>query len=111
MCSSTDESQNQRSVQSDIAASRTLPAAGTSGILEKRMQIRVKLMGALKRKAPPEDVLELSEGASIDDALAALEIEAPQVQIVMVNGKPRPDRSSQLNHGDEITVVAPVGGG
>ena len=75
------------------------------------MQLKLNLMGALKAKSPPENRLDIADAASIDDVLAALEIAADQVQIVMVNGKPQPDRSTALAHGDELTVVAPVGGG
>lgn len=75
------------------------------------MEIRVKLMGALKAKSPPGDVLDLPDAATINDVLAALDIGAAQVQIVMVNGKPQPDRNRSVEAGDELTVLAPVGGG
>ena len=62
-------------------------------------------------KSPPENRLEAEDGATINSVLAMLDIEPQQVQIVMVNGKPRPDRELSLEDGDELTVVAPVGGG
>ena len=75
------------------------------------MQLKLTLMGALKAKAPKENPCEYADGASIDDVLVALDIAAGQVQIVMVNGKPQPDRTVALADGDELTFVAPVGGG
>ena len=75
------------------------------------MQLKLTLMGALKAKTPAENPCEYAEGASIDDVLIALDIAAGQVQIVMVNGKPQPDRTVALADGDELTFVAPVGRG
>lgn len=75
------------------------------------MEIQVKLMGALKAKSPPENRIEIPENSTINDVLQALDIESRQVQIVMVNDKPQPDRSRTVQPGDELTVLAPVGGG
>lgn len=75
------------------------------------MNVKLNLMGALKAKSPEGGRLEVAQGASIDDVLAALDIEPAQVQIVMVNGRPQPDRQTAVDDGDELTVVAPVGGG
>ena len=75
------------------------------------MIVKVKLMGALREKSPEGNQLELSDGASINDVLGRLEITAPQVQIVLVNGKPQPDRSVAVEEGQELTILAPVGGG
>ena len=40
------------------------------------MQIRVKLMAALKDKSPEGNVLELPEGSTINQALAAMSVPA-----------------------------------
>ena len=68
-------------------------------------------MGALKTKTPQGGRLELNDGASINDVLNTLEISASHVQIVMVNGKPQPNRDTPLTAEDELTILAPVGGG
>jgi len=68
-------------------------------------------MGALKAKTPQGGTLELIDGASINDVLNTLEIPASHVQIVMVNGKPQPNRDIPLTTDDELTILAPVGGG
>jgi sulfur carrier protein ThiS len=75
------------------------------------MELRVQLLGALKSQTPPDQRLQLPDGATIDEALTALGINAPQIQIVMLNGRPQPDRTRVLNSGDEMTVLPPVGGG
>ena len=75
------------------------------------MQVRVTLMGALKAKSPQGGAVDVPEGATIDDVLAALDIEPQAVQIVMVGGKPQPDRRTTISAGDELTIVPPVGGG
>ena len=75
------------------------------------MLVRVKLMGAFKSKNPPGGTLQLPDKATINDALAALEIDGKRVQIVMVNSKPQPNRAQPLSENDELTVLSPVGGG
>jgi len=75
------------------------------------MQVRVKLMGVLKAKSPPDGVLDLPDESTINDFLSALGIDGSFVQIVMVNNKPQPNRETVLTADDELTVLAPVGGG
>ncbi len=75
------------------------------------MIVRVKLTGGLREKAPYGNQLQLTEGASIDDVLSKLDIAPPQVQIVLLDGKPQPNRSTAIQDGQEVTILAPVGGG
>ena len=75
------------------------------------MILKLKLMGALKAKTPEDGMLELNDGASINDVLQTLDIPATHVQIVMVNGQPQPNRDTPLTADDELTILAPVGGG
>ena len=75
------------------------------------MNLKLNLMGALKAKSPVGNQIDLPDVSCINDVLAALDIEAVYVQIVMVNGKPQPDRTAPLADGDELTFLAPVGGG
>ena len=68
------------------------------------MQVSVKLMGALKDKMPGTDRLDLVEGATIDDALRALEIPVENVQVFTVNGTLERDRGRSLPDGDELPL-------
>ena len=75
------------------------------------MQVRVTLMGSLKPKRPPNGVVDIEEGASIDALLASLDIDPTQVQVILRNNKSQLDRSQQLSDGDQLTMIPPVGGG
>jgi sulfur carrier protein ThiS len=75
------------------------------------MRIRVKLMGMLKGHTPPGGELELPDGATIADALAALAIDPDTVQVFTVNGVLERDRARVLAENDEFSALPPVGGG
>lgn len=75
------------------------------------MQIRLKLMGMLKSKAPASGALEVTDGATIDDVLRALEIAPQSIRVFTVNGEFERDRSRVLAPNDELTAIPPVGGG
>ncbi len=75
------------------------------------MQVRVKAMGLLKAKTPPDGKLDVPDDATINQVLSALDIPATHVQTVFVNGRLTPDRTRELSPDDELTVLAPVGGG
>ena len=75
------------------------------------MQLTIKLMGMLKNKEPEGGVLELADGATIEDALVALEIPSDTVHVFSVNSQLERDKSRQLADGDDFSVFPPVGGG
>jgi len=75
------------------------------------MQIRVKLMAALKEKSPEGDVLSLRDGATINDALATMKVPGNFVHLVMVNNQMERDRGRALAEDDELMVMPPVGAG
>ena len=75
------------------------------------MRIRVKLMGVLKARTPAGGVLEVGEGATIEDTLHALGLAPQATHAVTVNGRLERDRRRALAPDDELTVVPPVGGG
>jgi molybdopterin converting factor small subunit len=78
---------------------------------EEFMQIRVNLMGGLKAQAPENNSIDLPDGSTIDDLLAALEVDPAVVQTVMLNNKPQKDRTRVITADDELTLLPPVGGG
>jgi len=75
------------------------------------MQICVTLMGSLKVNSPEGNKIELPDGSTIDDLLAALNVDPAFVATVMVNGKPQKDRTRVIVADDELTLLPPVGGG
>jgi molybdopterin converting factor small subunit len=75
------------------------------------MKINIKLMGVLKDKTPSDGTLDLTDGATIADALTALGISSDTVQVCTVNGRLERDLQNPLAAGDELSVVPPVGGG
>ncbi len=75
------------------------------------MEIKVKLMGALRPKTPEGGRLELSEGCTVAEVLLTLEIGDELIQSVMLNGTMVRERGSALSEGDELMILAPVGGG
>jgi molybdopterin converting factor small subunit len=75
------------------------------------MQIRLKLMGMLKARTPAGGVLEVADGATIDDVLLALEIAPQTIRVFTVNGRFERDRSRVLAANDELAAIPPVGGG
>jgi len=75
------------------------------------VRIRLKLMGLLKARTPAGGVLDVPEGATIEDALRALAIVPPGNAVFTVNGRIERDRARTLAADDELTVIPPVGGG
>lgn len=77
------------------------------------MQIKVRVTGHLIDLCSVDEV-ELSDGASVADAIAALGIPPEQVGLVSVDGqavsKARRDNTT-LADGNEMVVMAPLTGG
>tara|TARA_Y100000739_G_C20558230_1_gene441711 strand:- start:293 stop:526 length:234 start_codon:yes stop_codon:yes gene_type:complete len=77
------------------------------------MQIKVRVTGHLIDLCSVDEV-ELSDGASVADAVAALGIPPEQVGLVSVDGqavsKARRDNTT-LADGNEMVVMAPLTGG
>jgi molybdopterin converting factor small subunit len=80
------------------------------------MQVRVKLMAALRSKLPPDSTggtaqLQLEPGSSVAAALEQLGIPSGHIHLVTINGEMESDRSRVLADGDELVVFPPVAGG
>lgn len=80
------------------------------------MNVRVKLMGALRSKLPPGAKggmaeVPCPEGQTVAALLEALGIASGNIHLVMVNGAMEMDRGKGLKEGDEVTVFPPVAGG
>jgi sulfur carrier protein ThiS len=75
------------------------------------VRIRVKLMGLLKGKCPPDGQLEVAEQSTIADVLHQLEVSPNSVQVFSVNGQLERDLTRKLSVDDELSIIPPVGGG
>ena len=80
------------------------------------MQIKIKLMGALRTKLRARfqvntATLDLETGATVATALEKLGLSTGQVHLVMVNGEMDHDKTRTLKEGDELTLFPPVAGG
>ena len=80
------------------------------------MQIKMKLMAALRSKLPPGSSggaaqVDVEPGATVAKALEKLGIASGRVHLVLINGSMEPERDRVLVDGDELTVFPPVAGG
>jgi molybdopterin converting factor small subunit len=73
------------------------------------MKVKIKLFASLRKFGPDEQVIELPDNATIDDALTSLNI--PRTSLLrIVNGEHRP-ATYQLKDGDELAFFPPIAGG
>jgi molybdopterin converting factor small subunit len=75
------------------------------------MQIRLKLMGILRAKAPEGNLLDIPDGASIEDVMQTLDIPTTHVHLAMIDGQHQRDRTTALAENQELMLMPPVGGG
>lgn len=77
------------------------------------MRVHLQLFSILRDKLPREaqgiTTLDLPDGATIADVLAMLEI--TRNVVISINDVHEPDKSRQLQNGDEIKMFSSVGGG
>jgi len=75
------------------------------------VQIRVKLLGILRDRTPPDNLLQLPDGATLGQALETLNISPNYIHLTMVNDEHQKDPDRVLKDGDELMVMPPVAGG
>ena len=81
------------------------------------MRIRVRLGAGLSRFADaPLRSIDLAEGASVDDLLAALGAQQPSLEPALKSALPvlagtHVEREQRLEPGDEVALLIPVAGG
>jgi sulfur carrier protein ThiS len=79
------------------------------------MRVTVALFGHHSRLLPPGSSgnsasIEIEEGATLKDALDALDVPPDGRSYVQLNGM-RGELSAALQTGDEVRVIVPLGGG
>jgi molybdopterin converting factor small subunit len=73
------------------------------------MKVKIKLFASLRKFGPDEQVIDLPDNATIDDALNSLNI--PKTALLkIVNGEHRPP-TYPLKDGDELAFFPPIAGG
>jgi MoaE-MoaD fusion protein len=82
------------------------------------MNVSVRLFAILRERAGRDSVeIELPEGASVADAIAALEREPglgdvlPRLSVTMAVNRDYADGDTRLAAGDELALIPPVSGG
>ena len=80
------------------------------------MQIQLEVFGTLRdrmkdRLPGGRGTIEVSDGASLDQLAAQLDIAIVTNCVVMVNGQMERDRSRPLPAGAKLTLIPPVAGG
>jgi molybdopterin converting factor small subunit len=81
------------------------------------VRIRVRLGAGLSRFADaPQLSIDLADGASVDDLLAALGAQQPQLAPALASALPvvagtHVERAQRLRAGDEVAFLIPVAGG
>jgi molybdopterin synthase sulfur carrier subunit len=81
------------------------------------VRIRVRLGAGLSRFADaPLLSIDLAEGASVDDLLAALGAQQPKLAPALSSALPvvagtQVERGQRLEQGDEVALLIPVAGG
>ncbi len=83
------------------------------------MNIRVKLIAIIDQRRPPDDgvndsVIELAPGATMADAMTALDLPAAESYVTLVNGE-IVGAAERAGHGlaedDALVVFPPIKGG
>lgn len=73
------------------------------------MNVKIKLFASLRTFGPDEQIIELPDNATVDDAVNSLNI--PKTALLrIVNGEHRP-AVHHLKEGDELALFPPIAGG
>ena len=81
--------------------------------MKSKLKIHLQLYSILREKLPPEangqTVLQLNDGASLQDLLDNLEI--TRKVVVSVNDTHESDMSRRLQDGDQVKIFSSISGG
>ena len=81
--------------------------------MKSKLKIHLQLYSILREKLPPEAngqaVLQLNDGASLQDLLDELDI--TRKVVISVNDDHESDMSRQLHDGDKVKIFSSISGG
>ncbi len=74
------------------------------------MKVKIKLFATLRKFGPDEQLVDLPNGATVDDAINMLNLPVKIALLKIVNGEHRPPKH-RLKDGDELALFPPIAGG
>lgn len=74
------------------------------------MKVKVKLFASLREYGPDEQIIDLPDNATIEDAINLLDLPKQIPLLKIVNGEHRPPKH-HLKGGDELALFPPIAGG
>jgi molybdopterin converting factor small subunit len=74
------------------------------------MQVTVELFSYFRQGRSKQNIVELSQGATVADLLMQLQINLSDVDTLVINGTPGTVRTL-LQSGDRVTLIPIIGGG
>ena len=73
------------------------------------MKVKIKLFASLREYGPEEQIIDLPDNATIEDAVSLLKLPEKFPLLKIVNGEHRPPKHP-LKEGDELALFPPIAG-
>jgi len=74
------------------------------------MKVKIKLFASLRGYGPEEQIIELPDNATVEDAISLLKLPEKIPLLKIVNGEHRPPEHL-LKDGDDLALFPPIAGG
>jgi len=74
------------------------------------MKVKIKLFATLRKFGPDEQIIDLPENSTVEDAINLLNLPERFPLLKIVNGEHRPPKHL-LKDGDELALFPPIAGG
>ena len=74
------------------------------------MKVKVKLFASLREYGPEEQIIDLPDNATVEDAINLLNLPDKFPLLKIVNGEHRPP-THHLKGGDDLALFPPIAGG
>ncbi|MFX1316203.1 MAG: MoaD/ThiS family protein [Promethearchaeota archaeon] len=76
------------------------------------ISVKTKFYANLRKYGPPESMLELPEGSTVNTIIQKFGIPKEEQNLkILINGRPHQDKNTNLMDGDLIAIFPPIGGG
>jgi molybdopterin converting factor small subunit len=74
------------------------------------MKVKIKLFASLREYGPEEQIIDLPDNATIEEAIGLLKLPDKFPLLRIVNGEHRPP-NHHLKEGDDLALFPPIAGG